>query len=114
MPDAFMASTTSPGPGVGSGKSSSASSQSPRNTTPFIARHQVSEFGWQGHGIGTMPAPIAESAQSPHRRTMRVHQPGSAAYTAGGIPGEGRVGQRIALDEARPDRERGRVTSPDA
>src|ERR1700674_223716 len=37
MPDAFMASTTSPGPGVGSGKSSSASSQSPRNTTPFMA-----------------------------------------------------------------------------
>src|SRR5262245_60172596 len=36
MPDAFMATTTSPGPGVGSGNSRTSSFRPPRNTTPRI------------------------------------------------------------------------------
>src|SRR5262245_25383885 len=37
MPEAFMATTTSPGPGVGSGNSRSSSFRPPRNTTPRIS-----------------------------------------------------------------------------
>src|SRR5215470_13679899 len=36
MPEAFMATTTSPGPGVGSGNSRSSSFRPPRKTTPRI------------------------------------------------------------------------------
>src|SRR2546422_8817402 len=36
MPEAFMATTTSPGPGVGSGNSRSSSLRPPRKTTPRI------------------------------------------------------------------------------
>src|SRR6266508_4502295 len=38
MPEAFMATTTSPGPGVGSGNSRSSSLRLPRKTTPRIDR----------------------------------------------------------------------------
>src|SRR5262245_56844715 len=37
MPEAFMATTTSPGPGVGSGNSRSSSFRSPKKTTPRIS-----------------------------------------------------------------------------
>src|SRR6186997_627290 len=36
IPDALIATITSPGPGVGSGKSRSSNSRSPTNTTPRI------------------------------------------------------------------------------
>src|SRR5678810_930587 len=49
MPDAFMATTTSPGPGVGSGNSRISSFRPPRKTTPRIpppCGYLVRRFVW--------------------------------------------------------------------
>src|SRR5262245_46973874 len=78
MPDAFMATTTSPGPGVGSGNSRTSSFRPPRKTTPRI-RSPFAAAGRLRRAPGRILPNIGSSAQ----------RDGLVAESKRGIPRDG-------------------------